>query len=97
MKKVWIKTIILAIAIFLAIAFSGCNAIARQWGGTTTVNLEPGRKFVDITWKDNSLWVLTKEMDEGDTAETYYFEEDANFGILEGTVIIVEHNKSSYD
>lgn len=92
-----IKTIILAITIFLAIAFSGCNAIARQWGGTTTVNLEPGRKFVDIIWKDNSLWVLTKEMDEDDTAETYYFEEDANFGILEGTVIIVEHNKSSYD
>ena len=91
MKKVWIKTIVLAITIFLAIAFSGCNAIARQWGGTTTVDLEPGRKFIDITWKDNSLWVLTKEMNEGDTAETYYFEEDANFGILEGTVIIKEH------
>lgn len=97
MKRVWIKTIILAITIFLAIAFSGCNAIARQWGGTTIVDLEPGRKFVDITWKDASLWVLTKEMDEDDTAETYYFEEDANFSILEGTVIIREHNKSSYD
>ena len=97
MKRVWIKTITLAIAIFLAIAFSGCNFIAKHWGGTTTVNLEPGRKFVDITWKDNSLWVLTKEMDEDDIAETYYFEEDANFGILEGTVIIKEHNKSSYD
>ena len=97
MKKVWIKTIVLAITIFLAIALSGCNAIARQWGGTTTVDLEPGRKFVDITWKDASLWVLTKEMDEDDIAETYYFEEDANFGILEGTVIIREHNKSSYD
>lgn len=97
MNKVWIKTIILAIAIFLAIAFSGCNAIARQWGGTTTVDLEPGRKFVDITWKDYNLWVLTKEMDEDDIAETYCFEEYANFGILEGTVIIREHNKSSYD
>ena len=93
MKKIWIKTIVLAITIFLAIVLSGCNAIARQWGGTTTVDLEPGRKFVDITWKDNSLWVLTKEMDEDDIAETYYFEEDANFGILEGTVIIKEHKE----
>ena len=60
MKKIWIKTIILAIAIFLAIAFSGCNAIARQWGGTTTVNLEPGRKFIDITWKASTFSFLNK-------------------------------------
>ena len=85
------KIIVAILAAAMALTMTGCNAVAKNWGGTATVDLEPGRKFVDITWKEDSLWVLTKEMDEDDHAETYYFEEDANFGILEGTVIIREH------
>ena len=97
MKKVWTKTIILAITIFLAIVLSGCNNLARSWGGTVTIDLEPGKKLENVTWKESSLWILTTEMEPGDTAKTYYFEEDSNFGLLEGEVIIKEHNISSYD
>jgi starvation-inducible outer membrane lipoprotein len=89
MKKI-IVTILVATMVFV---MTGCNAVAKNWGGTATVDLEPGRKFVDITWKEDSLWVLTKQMGADDVAETYYFEEDANFGILEGTVIIREHKE----
>ena len=87
------KIIVAILAVAMALAMSSCNAVAKNWGGTATVDLEPGRKFVDITWKEDSLWVLTKDMGADDVAETYYFEEDANFGILEGTVIIREHKE----
>lgn len=84
------KRVLAIFIVAFAILMTGCNAITRYYGGTTTINLEPNSKFVDITWKDNSLWILTKSMQENDIAETYFFEEDSNFGILEGKVIIVE-------
>lgn len=87
------KFIAIILVIIMLIATTGCNAVARSWGGTVTVDLETNRKFVDVTWKENSLWILTKAMTSEDIAETYYFEEDSNFGILNGTVIIVEHKE----
>ena len=71
---------------------SSFNPIAREFGGTVTVNLEPNRKLVNISWKtDNSLWVLTRKMRDGEEAEEYEYREDSSFGIIEGTVKIIEH------
>jgi len=87
MKK---KIIILLCAICMC--FSGCSQeLARGYGGTFTLDLEPGEKLIEITWKDAGLWYLTRPFRDGEEAETYEFKESSNYGIWEGTVIIIEH------
>lgn len=75
----------------LVINMVGCQAAAKQLGGTVTVDLDVNKKLMECTWKDNDLWFLTKDMTEDDIAETYEFKESSNLGVLEGTVIIKEH------
>lgn len=87
MKK---RLIAFLVGTLMIVSLTGCNSIARQWGGDITLELEPNQKLEMITWKDNSLWYLTKKMTEGDIAETYLFQQSSEFGVLEGTVTIVE-------
>ena len=87
------KIICIILVIMMMVVMSGCQYATKHWGGTMTVNLDPNVKLVNVTWKEDSLWILTKAMTEDDTAETYCFEEDSEFGMLEGTVIIVEHKE----
>ena len=91
----WKKIFICVLFVVLMVSLTACtsNTATRYYGGTTTVNLDPNTKFVDITWKESSLWILTKPMLEDDIAETYRFEEDSMYGIFEGTVIIKETKK----
>lgn len=76
----------------LLVSLASCteNGRVRAWGGTGTINLEQGKKLVHVTWKDADLWYLTREMTPADVAETYRFSESSQFGVLEGTYIIVE-------
>lgn len=69
---------------------------AKNFGGDYTLKLPKNEKLVMITWKGNSLWYLTKPMTEDDIAETYKFQESAEFGIMEGTVTVVE-TKEEYE
>jgi hypothetical protein len=81
-------------AIMVGALMFGCseNQMARNFGGTETIELPVGRRLVNITWKGEkgaaNLWVLTKE----DTTKptTYFFEEKSGFGVMEGKVIIKE-------
>lgn len=89
MKKRILALILLAA---MAITTAGCSqqSKAKNFGGTYELNLDKGKKLVQITWKDDELWYLTRDMKEGKEAETYEFKEDSNFGIMEGRVIIKE-------
>ena len=76
-----------------AITLVGCteNNRVKMWGGTETITLDPGKRLVNVTWKDKngtSLWILTKQ----DTTKpsTYTFEEKSSLGVMEGKVIIKE-------
>ena len=84
------RIIAIILVIVMVIALSGCQYATRHLGGSMTVNLEPNTKLVNVTWKEDSIWFLTKPMTEDDVAETYYFKEDSEFGVFEGTVTIVE-------
>ena len=75
----------------ICIILTGCNPVARKMGGDMTVQLKPGEKLVNVTWKESSLWFLTRPMRSNETAETYKFKEDSTWGVLEGTVTIVEY------
>jgi hypothetical protein len=79
--------ILLSLLIFL-----GCteNQRVRNFGGTTNKNLPKGEKLVNITWKNDSMWILTRKMNENDVAETYSFKEESSFGLLEGNLVIIE-------
>lgn len=74
----------------------GCSSqsMTKSWGGSMDVSLEPNQKLMEVTWKDDSLWFLTKDMEESDTAEMYYFYEKDPLGMLEGTVKIYEKKMS---
>lgn len=86
------KTIALLALIGLLI-LSGCtdNSRARHFGGSMTETLPKGEKLVNVTWKEGgSLWILTKPMKDTDTAETYKFQEKSSWGLVQGSVTIVE-------
>lgn len=89
------KFILFMAVIAMIMVFAGCTSkeMARNYGGSETITLDPGEKLEMITWKESSLWYLTRPMREDETAETYTFKQDSNYGIFEGTVTIIEVEK----
>lgn len=93
MKKVRKRLAALAIIFTVSIVSltaTGCQSAAKHLGGNFTLKLEPNQKLVTITWKDDSLWYLTRPMKDGEEAETYTFQESKDLGVMEGTVTVVE-------
>ena len=89
MKKK-ISTMVLGVLLFACLGLTGCQSVTKSFGGKTTIELEPNQKLEEITWKENSLWYLTRPMTEDDIAETHTFQQSSEFGMLEGTVTIIE-------
>lgn len=87
MKK---KILSVILIIILVISLCGCQVAARKLGGDVTIELEPNQKLEMITWKNSDLWYLTRPMTANDVAETHVFQESSIFGIVEGTVTIIE-------
>lgn len=78
--------------IIVTIILSSCTAQerAKSWGGEAEVNLPKGQKLVSVTWKETELWYLTRPAKEGEKPEVFTFQEDSNFGLLEGKVTFKE-------
>lgn len=76
----------------VVIGFTSCtqNEIARNYGGSETIKLPVGEKLVNITWKEEHLWVLTTDMKSDDSAHIYNFKEKSSWGVMEGNITIVE-------
>jgi len=87
---------ILAIAL-LSLTLVSCsdNSKTGLYGGSQTVHLNPGEKLENITWKISetniSLWYLTTKRDPSEAPKTHTFKESSSYGIMQGTVTIVEH------
>lgn len=84
------KTILIMSVMMMALVSCTENSRVKNWGGEGTINLPQGRKLVNVTWKENQIWYLTKPMDSSDVAETYKFQEESSWGMVEGTFNIVE-------
>ncbi len=80
------------IALAAALLFMGCtdNAKSKQFGGTQTIKLEKGQKFVNATWKEANIWIVTRDRHEGEPVESFTFKEKSNFGLVEGKVVFEE-------
>lgn len=81
--------------LIIAISLISCsqNKRVKKYGGSATFELEENQKLINVSWKDSQLWILTKPMNNKDSAETYTYKEKSNNGILEGKFIIVEVKK----
>lgn len=96
MKKLFTKGELIWIALMLlmcvALAFTSCteNTMAKNYGGKMTIELKSNQKFINATWKEDNLWVLTKTMSATDVPETYKFTEKSTFGVMEGEITIKE-------
>lgn len=77
-------------AMMCAVSMSGCQGAVKSMGGSMILELPAGVKLEEITWKDDSLWYLTRPMREGEEAETHTFQQSSEFGVFEGTVTLVE-------
>ena len=80
---------LLFLAIFGLIACTQ-NDRAKNWGGKAEITLPKGQKLINVTWKEANLWYLTRPMTAQDSAVTYTFQEESNFGVMEGTYVIHE-------
>lgn len=82
------KLIIFAISL-LALAACTENQRARNFGGTEILNLEPNERFINITWKEEDLWIIVQDTITGD----FYAREKSSFGVMQGKVIIKKIKK----
>lgn len=60
------------------------NTVARRFGGTLTVELPENAKFVNATWKEDSVWITYYET----LTKRCVFKEFSRMGLVEGDVII---------
>ncbi len=76
----------------LSFLLVGCtnNQMAKNYGGTTEETLDPGKKLVNVTWKEDDMWFLVRDRKPGESVDNYQFTEKSSFGMLNGTVNIHE-------
>ena len=84
------KIICVVVSAFMMMSLSGCQTMAKNFGGNITLRLEPNTKLEEITWKNDALWYLTRPMREDEEAETHVFQQSKDIGIMEGSVTIIE-------
>lgn len=84
---------VLLMVLVFAISMTGCQVATRSFGGDMTLELKPGEKLEAITWKEDSLWYLTRPMREEEEPEIHMFQQSSEFGLMEGTVTVVESKK----
>lgn len=60
------------------------NQRARRWGGTEKIDLKPNEVVLNVTWKQDQMWICTKDT----VTNVTYFREKSNWGVLEGTVVL---------
>lgn len=90
MRKTLCIIMIIAICLSLCGCMSSCQGAARDLGGEITIELPPNEKLEVITWKEDSLWYLTRPMREDEEAETHVYKQSSEWGVFEGTVTIIE-------
>jgi len=83
------KVLSIVLGVFLVTSCTE-NSRVKMFGGTGSIMLPRGKKLVTVTWKDIQVWYLTRPMREDEKPETYEFQEESNWGMVEGTYNIIE-------
>lgn len=86
MKKILIYLIALC-----AVCMVSCeNYTTKYWGGTMTIDVEPGYKVTSATFKEDEIWYFVEKIDSTYVPTQKKFVEKSMFGALEGTIIFNE-------
>ena len=91
-KRVYYFLAVVLLALLYVFVLTGCteNSRAKNFGGTAELELPANKKLILVTWKEDALWYLTRDMRPNETPEVYYFNEKSSWGVWEGTYIIKE-------
>jgi len=85
------KTIIFTLAAIITLSSCTQNERVKRFGGSAQIDIPADRQFVNATWKDNNLWVITKTRTSVDTVHNQYqLQETSSWGIVEGSYTITE-------
>lgn len=84
------KKILVILAIATALSLTGCQYATKNLGGTTEITLDKNQKLQEITWKDDDLWILTREARYDEYSEDYKFYQKSDYK-LEGAVVLHEN------
>jgi hypothetical protein len=84
------KKLLFAIGVIAMLGSCTENSRVRNFGGDGIIKLPKGQKLVNMTWKNDDIWYLTRPMNSTDVAETYKFHEESSWGMVEGTYKIIE-------
>ena len=76
----------LLIVLVSALTLASCtdNERARRFGGTEEIALKRNEVVLNVTWKENEMWICTEDTISG----VVYFREKSAWGVMEGTVIL---------
>ena len=82
----------LLLGLVVGIGLISCteNSRVKTFGGTGDINLPKGQKLVNVTWKNEQIWYLTRPFHDNENEETYRFQEESSWGVVEGTYYIHE-------
>lgn len=77
------KKVLLCLSL-LSLTLISCtdNSRARSWGGKEVIELPSNHRFINSTWKETNLWVITQDTISG----KFYMNEKSSFGVLEGSI-----------
>lgn len=78
--------------LILMLCLCSCNEqiMTRQLGGEMTIELPPGQELMEVTWKENDLFYLTRPMAPDYVPVTKVFQESSSWGVMESTVYFKE-------
>lgn len=82
-NKIVKKLLFIALFAFMMVSCTE-NQRAKTFGGTTEYQIPNGETFVNATWKDDDLWIITKDT----VTNLIYMRECSSWGIFNGTVIL---------
>jgi len=66
--------------------------LVKHWGGVMSVSVPEGQLHIQITWKDDNLWIENYDPKEN----TCYFSEYSKGNLLEGQVVIKNCNPARF-
>lgn len=86
------KRIILILTALFCIVLTSCTEQqrTREFGGQMEIRLPAGQELMEVTWKENDLFYLTRPMTPDYVPVTKTFKESSSWGVMESTVLFIE-------
>lgn len=75
----------------VALCATSCeNYTTRKLGGSMTIDVEPGYKVTNATFKEDEIWYFIEPMDNSYKPKQKKLVEKSKYGALEGEIIFNE-------